>query len=189
MPRAKNTNFLMVYKIKLLTIVSSLMAIVCISQEGNLDYSSCMEKHLQGTGIDFYNRMKVVEEQMLVMGALSSDDRNGYVDAFQSLIIQKDTKWDGYYSQLRKTVISDFDLESVKLQLLSFCSDIILSNEDTGCNCLNMQKHFLKKLTYKPYDDDEVLDGLLLLTDFNSQTMRHNITYVLLLNMEIKYGR
>lgn len=179
----------MVYKIKLLTIICSFIATSCFGQESSLPYSSCMEKQLQGTGIDFYNKMKIVEEQMLEIGALSADDRNGYVDSFQSLIVEKDTKWDDYYSKLRKTVLSDFDLESVKLQLFSFCSDIKLSNEDTGCSCLNMQKYFLKKLTYKSYDDDEVLDGLLLLTDFKNQTMRHNITYVLLLNMEIKYGQ
>lgn len=177
----------MIYKIKLLTAISLIMSTLCISQESSIYYSSCMEKQLQGTGIDFYKKMKIIEEQMLEIGALSGEDRKGYVNAFQSLIIEKDIKWKDYYNKLRKTVLSDFDLESVKFQLLSFCSDIKLSNDDADCNCLNMQKYLLKKLTNKAYDDNEVLDGLLLFTDFKNQTMRHNITFVLLLNMNIKY--
>lgn len=62
-----------------------------------------------------------------------------------------------------------------------------MENGNIKCNALNVQKFFLKKLTWKPIDDEEVLGGLLLFTDYNNKYQRLNLEYVFLLNLENKF--
>lgn len=174
----------------ILTVIYLFITMSCMSQDKKFDYDNCMQEQLDGTGINFYKKIENIEDKLLRMEALSSNDKNGYIEAFESLIIKKNNneKWNEYYVKLKESLLSDFNLEHTKLKLLSFCSDLQSTKKNTKCNCVNIQKYFLKKLTYKNYNDNETLDGLLLFTDFGNKTLRLNITFVLLLNMENKYG-
>jgi hypothetical protein len=147
-----------------------------------------MKKRLEGIGIDFYKKMYDAEEKLIQLGGLSSNDKKIYIDAFKTLLNQEDKKWKKYQSELKKNVLSDLDIQLFELSLLSICSEINITKLDNTRNWTNVQKFFLKKLIFKKYDDDEVLDGLLLFTDFDNNIHRLNITYVLLLNMKDKYG-
>lgn len=172
----------------ILTVIYLFITMSCMSQDKKFDYVNCMQDKLEGTGINFYQKIGKIENKLLKMEALSSNDKNGYIEAFESLIIKNnDEKWNEYYIKVKESLLLDFNLEYTKLQLLSFCSDLQTTKKNTKCNCVNIQKYFLKKLTYKNYNDNETLDGLLLFTDFGNKTLRLNITFVLLLNMENKY--
>lgn len=177
-------------RIKILLFISFLSTVSCVSQRTNDTYSNCMEKQMQGTGINFYKNIGNIEEKMIEIGGLKNRSKESYLNAFQSLIIDSDIKWKNYYNVLKESVLSDFNLETFKTQVLSFCSDIKPnSQKNLDCNCLNVHKFFLKKMVYKPYDDEEVLDGLLLFTNFDDDTLRYNITYLLLLNMNSKFEK
>jgi hypothetical protein len=158
----------------------------CQSQKKLDSYSSCIEQKMNGTGINFYAKMSKIESKMIEIGALKDRSKKAYVNALESLIVENDSEWQEYYSILQRTVLSEFDLESVKVQVLSYCSDVNLSEGKIEYNSFNIHKYFLKKFTYKPYDDSETLDGLLLFTDFEQKDLRLNITYLLLLNMKEK---
>lgn len=175
---------------EIILFIFFLSTVSCVSQKTNDTYSNCMEKQMQGTGINFYKNIENIEEKMIEIGALSNRSKESYLNAFQSLIINNDSKWENFYNILKESVLSDFNLETFKTQVLSFCSDIKPDSQNNlDCSYLNVHKFFLKKMVYKPYDDEEVLDGLLLFTNFNDDTLRYNITYVLLLNMNTKFEK
>ena len=178
----------MVYKPKFIAIIFLLITLTSFSQKNNSDFDLCMRERLEGTGIDFYKKMYDAEEKLIQLGGLSSKDKKSYVEAFKTLLNQEDKKWKKYQSELKKSVLSNSDIQMFELSLLSICSEINVSNLDNTRNWTNVQKFFLKKLIFKKYDDNAVLDGLLLFTDFDKNIHRLNITYVLLLNMKEKYS-
>ena len=179
---------IMIHKTKFTVITFLLMTLTCSSQKNKLDFDLCMKKRLEGIGIDFYKKMYDAEEKLIQLGGLSSNDKKSYIEAFKTLLTQEDKKWKKYQTELKKNVLSDLDIQLFELSLLSICSEINITNLDNTRNWTNVQKFFLKKLIFKKYDDDEVIDGLLLFTDFDNKIHRLNITYVLLLNMKEKYG-
>lgn len=162
----------------------------CLGQETISYYEKCMQNQLKVMEVDFYSTMHNIEEKMLEIGALNERNKESYLKAFESLIIENDTIWKSHYSILSKTVLKDINLEIVKLPLFSFCSDFQSSElHDLDVNTLNIHKFFLKKLNYKSYDDTDILDGLFLFTNFKEKSLRFNITYLLLLNLDTKYGQ
>lgn len=159
----------------------------CQGQDKQNSYTSCMKQGMNSTGINFYEKLAEVEDKMIEIGALEDKSKKAYVSTLESLIVDKDNKWQEYYSDLQRTVLNNFDLESVKVQVFSYCSDLNLSEREIEYNSYNIHKYFLKKFTYKPYDDNETLDGLLLFTDFDQKDLRLNITYLFLLNLQEKF--
>lgn len=158
----------------------------CQSQSQE-SYASCMEQRMNGLGINFYEKLYAIESEMIEIGALKDRSKKAYVNALESLVVENDSRWLEYYNSLKGTILSEFDIESFKIQVLSYCSDLNLSEDKIECNSTNVHKYFLKKFTFKPYDDNETLDGLLLFTDFEQKDLRLNITYLLLLNLQEKF--
>ena len=179
----------MVCKTKFTIITCLFITITCFGQNNNSDFDLCMKKRLEGTEIDFYKKMYDAEEKLIQLGGLSSKDKQSYINAFKTLLTREDKKWKKHQRELKENVLSDLDIQLFELSLLSICSEINISDLNNTRNWTNVQKFFLKKLIFKKYDDDEVLDGLLLFTDFDRKIHRLNITYVLLLNMQNKYGK
>lgn len=179
----------MFYKKRVIIILISIIPISCVSQKNSADYTSCMQKSLRGTDIDFYNRINKLEKRLLDIGALKSNNKKGYVKAFNSLLSKNDTVWKVYQRKVSENLRSDFVLKDFEYYLISLCSVIDSPLKNNNCNCKDIHKFFLKKFTYKPYDDEENIDGLLLSTNFENKILRLNVTYVLLINMENKYGK
>lgn len=172
-----------------LIIVSVFLMLSCKGQKGFTSYKDCMDKSFQNTGIDFYANLRVVEDKLLKTGALKSKSREGYVDAFKS-ILGNDKIWKSHYESyllLEKTSMKEFDLKTNRFVFLGICSSIDPRFDNIKPNPTNVQRYLFNQFVHKPFDDTNLLDGLLLFTDFNNNELRYNITYLLLLNMGKKY--
>jgi len=149
-----------------------------------------MDKSFQYTDVDFYGSLGIIEDSLLQADALKSKSKESYIEAFQSLL-SNDTAWKGYYElykNLEKTSLKGFDLKINRFVFLGTCSSINPSHEDVKCNSEYVQRYLFNQFVKKPFDDTRLLDGLFLFTDFKDDVLRKNITYLLLLNMEKKYG-
>ena len=175
---------------KVLIIVCALLMLACKSQKKFTSYKDCMDKSFQHTGIDFYGSLASVENQFIETGALKNKSREGYVEAFRSLQAN-DEIWKSHYRtylMLEKTSLKDFDLKRNRFVFLGICSSIDPRFEEVKFNMVNVQRYLFNQFVHKPFDDNNLLDGLMLFTDFKDDNLRHNITYLLLLNIEKKYG-
>ncbi len=142
------------------------------------------------TGFDFYKSLSVIEDKLLEIGALKSKSREGYVNAFKS-ILDNDQVWKSHYEtylSLEKTSLMGFDLKTNRFRFLGVCSSIDLGFDKIKCNPTHVQRYLFNQFVDKPFDDSNLLDGLILFTDFNNDVLRQNITYLLLLNLEKKHG-
>ncbi|MEO9511663.1 MAG: hypothetical protein ABJN84_14330 [Flavobacteriaceae bacterium] len=149
-----------------------------------------MDKSFQNTGIDFYESLEIIEDKLLEIGALKSKNKEGYLDAFQSLL-SNDEVWKSYYESylsLEKTSLKGFNLKFNRFKFLGICSNIDPRFEDIKLNSTYVQKYLFNQFVHKPFDDNNLLDGLMLFTDFKDDYLRYNMTYFLLLNVEKKYG-
>lgn len=149
-----------------------------------------MDKSFRNTEIDFYANLRIVEDKLLEIGALKSKSRVGYVDAFES-ILGEDEIWESHYESylsLEKELLKKFDLKTNRFILLGICSNIDPRFEKVEFSPTYVQRYLFNQFVDKPFDDTNLLDGLILFTDFNNDVLRHNMTYLLLLNLEKKYG-
>lgn len=147
-------------------------------------YKNCMKQRLSGSGIDFYREMQSAENYLIQHHALEGNDRISYVNAFNKLL--DDSSYFDFFYKIQKNLPEEFNLGSVAFDLFSLCSDIEVNEIDSNCTCLNIQKSLLKKIYFKQFNDDEILDDLLIFTDFKDDTLRMHITYLFLLNMKAK---
>lgn len=174
---------------KALIIVCALLVLSCKSQKRFTSYKECMDKSLENTGVDFYGSLALVEDSFIEIGALRNKSREGYVEAFKSLF-GNDEIWKSYYESylsLEKTSLKGFNLKFNRFKFLGICSSIDPSFEDIKFNPTYVQRYLFNQFVHKPFDDNNLLDGLMLFTDFNDDDLRLNITYLLLINMEEKY--
>lgn len=145
-----------------------------------------MDQHLSSSGIDFYGEMQAAEKYLIQHKALEGYDRMSYVNAFSRLL--DDDNFLEFYKNIQENLPEEYDLGFVAFNLFSLCSDIEINETGSNCSCLNVQKNLLKKIYFKQFNDDEILDDLFIFTDFEDDILRMHITYLFLLNMEIKYG-
>lgn len=174
------------------SIVFSLIFVTlsCKSQNSFDSYKSCMDKSFQYTEVDFYGSLGIIEDSLLEAAALKSKSKESYIEAFQSLL-SNDTAWKSHYEMyknLEKKSLKGFDLKINRFVFIGTCSSINPSNEDVKCSSEYVQRYLFNQFVQKPFDDVKLLDGLFLFTDFKDDILRKNITYLLLLNMEKKYG-
>lgn len=148
-------------------------------------YKNCMAERLSGTGVDFYKTMLSAEKYLIQQQALIGSDRMSYVTSF-SRLLDDDSLFE-FYKDIQKKIPKKFDLGFVAFDLFSLCSDMVIDEVGSNCNCLNVHKNLLKKIYFKQFNDDEILDDLFVFTDFDDDILRMHITYLFLLNMEIKY--
>ena len=174
-------NFYLFIFASLITSVSS------FAQDPGDYYKSCMDSKLSHKGINFYQKMDKAEELLIKNGVLQGTDRKDYLDAFIKLF-EKENQAD-LYREVDQELLTDFDLHSVSLELFSLCSDIEILDNENGCNCLNINKNILKKFVRRPYNDEELLDDMFVFTDFEDDVLRKHMTYLFLLNLEMKYGK
>ena len=153
-------------RIKAILIFFVLLIVSCSSQRRTNSYSECMEKEFLPLGKDFYGDLENIEDMLLDIGALTGKRREDYIIAFRKLIYEDNVEWKQHYLVLNETVLKDFDFISYEGHLFSFCSNIDLDKLEY--NSSDMQKYFFHLLSSKPHDDNEVLDGLVLFTDFSN---------------------
>lgn len=170
-----------------LVTIQCFFTVSCLGQEtAGQYYKDCMDNRLLAGGTDFYKKMSSVEELLLSSKILESTDRMNYVNVFSKLFANDD--FSNLYKDIQENIYQDFTPYFPALYLFSLCSDIEINETGSNCNCLNIQKNVLKKYTFKPYDDKELLDDLFIFTDFDDDILRMHITYLFLLNLEMKYG-
>ena len=172
--------------IYLFIFASLIISTSSFAQDPGEYYKNCMESKLGRKGIDFYKEMDEAEKLLIEKNVIEGTDRKAYLDAFTKLF--KNQYSADLYQEIEQKFLTDFDLFSVSLELFSLCSDIELLDNEDGCNCLNINKSILKKFVYRPYNDEELLDDMFVFTDFNDEVLRKHMTYLLLLNFEMKYG-
>lgn len=178
------------YSKSLFVVFMALILSSCKSQKGFISYKDCMDKSFQNTGIDFYESLGIIENELLALGAIKSKNREGYLDAFQSLLSNNkiwESHYDSYLSLEKKSLIG-FNLKFNRFKFLGMCSNIDPRFEEVKFNPTYVQRYLLNQFVDKPFDDNNLLDGLILFTDFKDDYLRYNLTYLLLLNMEKKYA-
>lgn len=173
-------NFYLFIFASLITTASS------FAQDPGNYFKSCMDSKLSQKGINFYQEMDKAEELLIKNGVLQGTDRKDYLDAFTRLF--EDGNQADLYEEVDREFLTNFDLYSVSLELFSFCADIEIIDNENGCNCLNINKSILKKFVRGPYNDEELLDDMFVFTDFEDDVLRKHMTYLFLLNLEMKYG-
>lgn len=171
-------------KLYFFVLASLLISASSFAQNPSEYYKTCMNSKLLPKGIDFYQEMDKAEKILINSGVLGGTDRKAYLDAFTKLLKSESTT--DSYQEVKHKFLSDFDLYSVSLELFSLCSDIEILENENGCNCLNINKSILKKFVYRPYNDEELMDDMFVFTDFNDEVLRKHMTYLLLLNIEMK---
>lgn len=176
---------------KTFIIVSALLIFSCKSQKSFNSYKECMDKSFENTGVDFYGSLALIEDSLIQKGALRSRSREGYIEALISFFDDEDEIWKSYYEtylSLEKTSLKGFNLKFNRFKFMGVCSNIDPRFEDIKFNPTYVQRYLFNQFIHKPFDDKNLLDGLMLFTDFKDDDLRLNITYLLLINMEEKYG-
>ena len=175
---------------KALIFICALLILSCKSQKSFISYKECMDKSFEDTGVDFYGSLALVENSFIQKGALRNRSREAYVESFKSFF-DNDEIWKSYYEtylSLEKTSLKGFNLKFNRFKFMGVCSSIDPRFEDIKFNPTYVQRYLFNQFVHKPYDDKNLLDGLMLFTDFKDDDLRLNITYLLLINMEEKYG-
>ncbi len=175
---------------KALIFVCALLIFSCKSQKSFTSYKECMDKSFENTGVDFYRSLALVEDSFIQKGALRNRSREAYIEAFKSFF-NNDEIWKSYYEtylSLEKTSLKGFNLKFNRFKFIGICSSIDPRFEDIKFNPTYVQRYLFNQFVHKPFDDNNLLNGLMLFTDFKDDDLRLNITYLLLINMEEKYG-
>lgn len=177
---------------KSLVIIFTLIILSCKGQKSIYSYKECMEKSFQNTGVDFYKSLKVIESELIEIGALDGDTKEDYLNSFQSLLRDEDNvEWRNYYNKyllLEKKSLKGFNLKFNRFKFLGICSNIDPRFEKIKCDPTTVQRYLINQFVQKPFDDNDLLDGLFLFTDFEDDYLRLNVTYLLLLNMEKRFN-
>ena len=156
-------------------------------------YEKCMNERMIKKGSRFYEPLQEFENLLLKKNLLNGRKKISYIKTFKSLYSKKDSlKWQHLYDSIKTTQMSTFINEN-RFEFFFVCSYLdvkdMLNNSKNKIYSYEIQRYNFHKFAWKEIDDEEILDEILIFTDFNSKIDRLNVTYLLFLQLQNKSGK
>ncbi len=175
------------------TLVLALGFLFFSCQTYDNPYEKCMNERMIKKGSRFYEPLQEFETLLLKKKLLNDRKKESYINAFKSLHSKKDSlKWQSLYDSIKTTQMSTFINEN-RFEFFFICSNIdikeMLKNSKSKIYSYEIQKYNFNKFAWKEIDDEEVSIEIILFTDYNNKIDRLNVTYLLFLQLENKFGK